>query len=366
LSLSKIIHFIFKHQRRNDNPACAWRHNDVLMGKTARKLFFLFLWLMLNPAGILAEYISQEILIIPWGNEANQLMVTRSEKQDVNFTPDDTTDDFIWPGAGPSQAIVDDHENIYINSTLLGSFKCFDSKGNVLFNYTEFQFPVNPEFYLTELSDFYVDSAGLIYMVDAMGDGENCRDLIAVADHDNNLVDRLSPFGSGSGVGICSLSPNSNDVITVATDSGYYTYQGGEFKEGGSLGPWMAKDGYYYGCRHISADTILFRKFLNPDKRGHATWQEEHYKSLGFQVTGVTKLGVSDDMRIFLKVAVSRYERYIQIYDTTFKLLDQFQIAPANKNYFLSITAFMRPSDGNIYEFRCLDDGLHVVRWSKE
>ena len=22
---------------------------------------------------------------------------------------------------------------------------------------------------------------------------------------------------------------------------------------------------------------------------------------------------------------------------------------------------YMRPSDGNIYEFRCLDDGLHVI-----
>jgi len=320
---------------------------------------------MLNPAGILAEYISQEILIIPWGNEANQLMVTRSEEQDVNFTPDDTTDDFIWPGAGPSQAIVDDHENIYINSTLLGSFKCFDSKGNVLFNYTEFQFPVNPEFYLTELSDFYVDSLGFIYMVDVIGDDEHSRDVVAVADHDNNLVDKLSPFGQGSGVGIYGLSPNSNDVITVSTDSGYYTYQGGAFKEGGSPGSWLAKDGYYYVCRHISADTVLFTKFLNPDRNDHSSSEEEHYKSLGFQVLGVTELGVSDDMRIFLRVTVSWQEVLIQEYDTSFKLREQFQIAPINEHYLLSIGPFMR-HDGTIYDFPQDDDGLHVVRWGKK
>ncbi len=317
------------------------------------------------PAISLAAYKPDELCVIPWGDEPNQLMVTRSEMEDLNFTPDVTTDDFIWAGEGPNQAFVDDNENIYINSRMLGSFKCFDSSGNVLLNYTDSQFPVNTKFYLGSITDFYVDSLGFIYMVDSEGDGERPRDVVAVADQNNNLVTSLSPFGQGSGVGIYGLSRNSNDVITFATDSGYYTYQGGEFKEGGSLGPWLAKDGYYYGCRHISADTVLFRKFLNPDKDGHPTWQEKHYKSLGFRVTGVTMLGVSDDMRIFLKIAASRYERYIQVYDTSFNLLDQFEIAPANKNYLLAITAFMR-NDGTVYEFPQYDDGLHVIRWSKQ
>jgi len=55
----------------------------------------------------------------------------------------------------------------------------------------------------------------------------------------------------------------------------------------------------------------------------------------------------------------------IQVYDINYLLKDEFILPQVTNKYYLTLQPFLR-SDGNVYEFRCLDDGLHVIRWSRK
>jgi hypothetical protein len=56
----------------------------------------------------------------------------------------------------------------------------------------------------------------------------------------------------------------------------------------------------------------------------------------------------------------------ILIFNDNFALNEQAYLSDLPNKYEWSINPFMRPKDGNIYEFRVLDDGLHVVRWARD
>jgi hypothetical protein len=142
----------------------------------------------------------------------------------------------------------------------------------------------------------------------------------------------------------------------------------GQFYPGGSLG-WRARDGYTYLGMPASTSQIYLFRYADPDTSGWAAVVDTSYISFQFnnlESGGV--LGVDDNLNIYISYSDSTgANKGIRVYDQKLILTDEFQYLPRQENIYLWDTRhpFFRP-DGNVYEFHCRDDGMHVFRWSKK
>lgn len=75
-------------------------------------------------------------------------------------------------------------------------------------------------------------------------------------------------------------------------------------------------------------------------------------------------------MNIFLKIYKETSKGLdigVRIYNTKYDIIDEFWFDPVKENrYLMRMENPLFRHNGNIYEFRFLDDGLHVIRWSKQ
>ena len=308
-----------------------------------------------------SEYGANEVVVIGWGDGPNQFKIDEPGYEDVNNTPQDSTDDWIEK-AGPSYGVVDKSENIYMLSYYFMQLKGLDRNGRLIFDYSESTPSYNREFYSGWLRKLYVDSLCQIYIL-----GGAHEDYVAVVDTSGHLIEKLSPRGIDSGIPIANMYPGSNDVLTFYLHGNEnYVYSGGRFHEGGSLA-WLASDGNYYYA-NFENSSIRFIKYRDPDVYGTTSNINENFVTVaGDGETHLTFLGVDDVMNIYIFIkGIEPTERKVQVYDTSYNLLSEIIFPQAPNKYMWYMTPFMRPSDGNIYEFRCLDDGLHVIRWSKQ
>jgi hypothetical protein len=309
-----------------------------------------------------AGYSGSEILFIEWGDGPNQLKIEEprmEESEGGNLYP--------VPGGGPDQVFVDMNDIFYFGSFTPGYFKAFNLEGNLRIDWEPGTPSYNDSLFGNSIQCFYVDTLSRIYF-DSFGP----RDFIAVADMQGKLLDRLNPLGLGSGITISLIGANSNDVLSFACwNDKYYTYSGGGFTEGGSSA-WKARDGYYYDAIRRDSVTIRFYKFPKATPGGGYEDLDTVLAPFMGGSDGVEFLGLDDSLRIYLltvtNIAGEYFNNYgIQIFTNDFKLEDTFNFDPTEENHYMwyEPIPFVR-RDGNIYEFRCLDDGLHVVRWSKE
>ncbi len=241
--------------------------------------------------------------------------------------------------------------------------KAFNKSGGLIFDYSKGVPGYNREYFHGWLRDVYVDSLLIIYIL-----GGASQDYLAVVDTAGNLIEKLSPYGDSSGVVVASTFFNSNDVITfLMYDKNYFTYMNGVFDEGGSPG-WRAGDGYYYHANLIETNTFRFVKYEAPSITGQASNLQETIKVVDVPAAfDLHFLGVDDGMNLYVfETEQEEGKTRVLVFDTGFQLIDQIVFPDRGNRYLWYMNPFMRPSDGNIYEFRCLDDGLHVVRWSKQ
>ena len=194
-------------------------------------------------------------------------------------------------------------------------------------------------------------------------------DYVAVADRNDSLLARLNPLGLQSGVPTKISRWASDDVLLFYSDGhGLYTYMNDQFSPGGSLG-WRASDGRFYWGRPASNSQIYLFRFSDPDSSGWAATVDTSYISFEFddlESGGV--LGVDDNLNIYISFSdTSGTNKGVRVYDQKLALVDQFQYLPRQTNIYLWHTRhpFFR-QDGNVYEFHCRDDGMHVFRWSKK
>jgi hypothetical protein len=318
--------------------------------------------LMLFSISSAADFTESTIAIIPWGDEASQLKIGGPVYEDVNETPDDSSDDFIG-NAGPSHGIIDKNENIYISSYSYMQLKGFNNNGGLIFNYSKGEPGYNREFYYGWLRKIYVDSLNNIYIV-----GGASQDYIAVVDTNGHLINKLTPYGLGSGVVVSNIYFNSDDALTFYfRNDTYYLYENGSFAAGGSM-DWRAKDRNYYDANLEDSSSIRFIKSQDPDINGEpASLVDNRVTISGEPSTYMEFLGVDDNMYIYIFI-IGENDTYrrVLIYDLSYNLMNEISFPPLTNKYMWYMTPYMRPSDGNIYEFRCLDDGLHVIRWSKQ
>jgi hypothetical protein len=313
-------------------------------------------------APALAAYAPEEMCVIPWGDSANQLKIGLPNYEDVNFTPADSSDDFVGT-AGPSQGVVDKSENCYFTSHHFMQFKGFGRDSHRIFDYSKGEPEYNGELFKSAIRNIYVDSMSNIYVVDGTR-----YDYISIVDTTGHLLEKISPHEPNSGIIIYNFYPNSNDILTIGCkDRTFYTYQNGEIRDGGNSG-WKAIDGYYYTARFEDSAHLTFVKYRDPDIHGVLSDLEETTIAITDNSPyDIEFLGVDNDMNLYLYLIGPRpSDGRVLVYDTAYNLKEEIIFAQERNQYMWYMAPYMRPSDGNIYEFRCLDDGLHVIRWSKK
>jgi hypothetical protein len=323
---------------------------------------YILALIVLLTAPALAAYAPEEMCVIPWGNNVDQLKVLEPHYEDSEGGVD-----YLIPTGGPNQAIVDMNDIIYVSSAIPGYFKGFDLNGNATIDFSPGSQNYNDSLFEGSVQKFYVDSLSRIYF-----QSRSPRDFIAMADTSGHVLSALNPFGESSNINIEIIGFNSQDIIsTLCWYKGYYTYKNGVFMEGGSTA-WLARDGNYYDATIQKNRIIKFWKFNNPDLDDKPLNLDTLLVPLLGNSDGFIFLGLDDETNIYLLTTKATtqdyiYDHGIQIYNNQFKLMQEFSFPPTEKNTYM----WYKPEpyirrDGNIYEFRCLDDGLHVIRWSRK
>jgi hypothetical protein len=316
------------------------------------------------PACLRAAYTASEILVIPWGEGPNELEIAEPYLV-YDDTPGADTTGYPAATGGPSKPFVDREENFYFISYHISYLKGFNSEGEVIVDYSEGKTEFRDEFFRGIFLDFYVDSLGRIFCNGNDVDGG----YVAVADRNNNLLDKLNPLGVGSGVPCSFICWGSDDVLIFQSrNHGYSTYMNGEFYPGGA-GGWRAKDGVYYFGMPADASTIQVFRYENPDTTGQPSSMDTLYFPQEIEnLRSGGLVGMDDEMNFYLGYKDSTGSRHgIRVYNQNQEFIDELEYLPREENKYLWDTPnpFLR-HDGNIYEFHCRDDGMHIFRWSRE
>jgi len=331
------------------------RHQKGLIAFSA---FLAVLLLSSLSAG--QSFNATEILFIEWGDGPDQLKICEPF---IEYNPDDSSDFMVTDCGGPDQAFVDKNENMYFTLYYFRGFKAFRSDGSRLFDYSEGMPGYDPEFYRNGVGQFYVDSLCRIYTNASLD-----YDYVAMVDTMGNLLAKLSPYGAGSGNRAVTFYRNSNDILLMyfrhEGQSLGYTYENQQFVPGGCM--WLAVDGYCYWARKIGSFTIEFMKHQGGDTLGIGGWEEIVTRQYPLEMFNLGLLGVDDNMKIYLCITFPETdEAWVAVYDTLFQLDTEFVLPSSPNRYDWAMSPFMR-HDGNVYEFRCLDDGMHIYRWVRE
>jgi hypothetical protein len=333
-----------------------WRPRDPLEQRMRALVLTVFL---LYPICLQAEYISSELFVINWGDGDNQLKFRPREV--VYHDPGGVAPGYDEdPGSGPSDVFVDIEENFVFYSFDNGQIKGFNNQGDVIFDYSYWQPDYKPEFYHNNINGIYVDSHLRLYIVDD-------RNFVPVIDYEGNLLDSLYPFYPDLSVPILSIYPKYNgDICFYGKDRGFATYSNGEFKPGGTPG-FLAANGSYYSIWSYSLHSIEFVKYEDPDISGDTESRE--YTEIEFPEETIYAAAIypgGDGSKLYVAVSPDSIGGgEIWELDFDFNLLDKFTHNIWTGDEVWGLSPVIHPN-GNIYRFRCLEDGLHVIRWSKE
>jgi hypothetical protein len=334
------------------------------MGKGVKKGQHIFIALaavmIWCSAALPQDYTATEISFIEWGEGPGQLKITGPETE---YNPNDSSDYVTWPGIGPSGGFVDKNENFYFVISEFDQFKGFRRDGSLLLDYSVGAPDYNPEFFRAGVGEYYVDSLCRIYI-----NGSFDYDYVAMVDTLGNLLAKLSPYGAGSGNRMVSLDRGSDDALLFRVRHGgqtmLYTYRNQQFIGGGC--EWLAVDGNCYWVRKIGSSTIEFKKYGDRDSVGEVGWEEIVTQQYPLEMIDLGLMGIDDNMKLYLCIVFPETdEARVAVYDTLFQLDTEFVLPSSPNRYDWAMSPFMR-HDGNVYEFRCLDDGMHIYRWVRE
>jgi len=315
-------------------------------------LFTILLW----PACLLANYSPSEILVIPWGDGPNELGIREPYMEMLSPDDSDSLYEVWFPSGGPHLGFVDINDNIYFASYSISYLEGFHNDGESFVEFLHSSPGFNPDLFQGGVSEFYVDSDGLIYISSMLA-------YIAIADTLGNLLNRLIPPGYESNEPVSLLFYNFDDELTISAWDQNYKYKDGEFSENG-YSAWKASDGYYYRAKKYDESSFIFMKFQTYD---HI---DTFYVSFDGHLHLGSLLGIDLNDQFFLRFTEEEVDipLGVLILDNEFNEIDRFELLPRPENQYLWYvhnSPFLR-GDGNVYQFLCEDDGMHIIRWSKE
>ncbi|UCC78785.1 MAG: hypothetical protein JSW64_10945 [Candidatus Zixiibacteriota bacterium] len=314
----------------------------------------LVVFMLLTKATI-AEYNNSEVLVIPWGQGTNELNI-EEPYLDAVYVTEDSTRDKLFPSGGPHFCFVDNNDNYYFASYLLSYLKGFRYNGQEFLDFSTGHSEHDTSVFLGGTTNIFVDSDGIIYI------GSN-RPFATMTNENGEFLGRLNPLGEESDEPSDLIFYNfDGEIIFDTWYHGLYKYKNGEFTEGG-YDAWKASDGYYYDGWIQDESSFLFIKFQEVES------VDTFYVSFDGALLSGGLLGIDENDQFFMQISESPDTiSSILVYDNNFTEIDRFELLPQLENQYLWYvhnSPFLR-GDGNVYQFLCEDDGMHVIKWSKE
>lgn len=329
------------------------------MDKAVKIIYAVLLGLM--PVMLSAAYASRELFTIPWGDGTNELKITAPI---VNGIISDTTDYDIDPGNGPSYGFIDLNENIVIVSCGLNQLKVFSKSGELIYDILGSDTQIKRRIESESIDEIFVDSLSHIYLTTFPG-----LPIVPIIDYMGNIIDSLVPYADSGNIQIVGLSWSpSGQICFDELHHGYRRLYNNQILSGGSKA-FLANDNKYYAALESPPTSIQFLKSTDPDSTGRPVTQE--FKNIDYipdTIEYATILSGGDGSKLFILVTTLLNEQYtnqIWVYDLEYNLLAKASFPQYESKYDRYLDPFVA-SDGTIYEFCCLDDGLHVIKWTKQ
>jgi len=318
--------------------------------------------LVLAPVALIAEYAPREMCTIHWGDEQDKLKNTTPF---IDGIISDTTDYYYEPGEGPSNIFVDNDENIIVLSISLSQLKVFSNSGELLYNLWPPEGILDSSIFRGTPQSLYVDTSGSIYLAT-----NPPLNFIPVINYQGQIVNRLYPFDDTTYTveGICW----STLKIPVFYSTGGYdaTLLNGIVNSGGTCA-FMGQDTCYYSCINDENMKLVFFRSHVTDIKNHSFTSDStivDFDTDSIYVASLIPGGDGSYLYVYLLRWSSQQQEIfyeIRIFDLQFKEVAFIELSHPVLPYKHTIKPFVA-HDNSIYEFRCLDDGLHVIKWIKQ
>lgn len=323
---------------------------------------FLFILISIYLCGyvLAGEWNSTELCTINWDGEGYTLFSKKALNN--SGTPDITSDDYIQTARGPEIVIVDMRENIIIFSDQLRQLVGFDSTGELIFNFSYKASGYRPDITKFVPRNIYVDSLSRLYIQTSPA-----MDYMPVVNYDYEILDKIQPFPGDPHAEIWSFNWAPDGTLFFRNPLyGWVTYADGKSSRGGS-DEFRAADGYFYNLFRSGNNTLTIDKSLNPDRYAQPRKNTQTDINLRAGIIVSVKLLAGGDGNFLYMLLNLETDNHYEIwqYDLKYKLDDKLVLPdePAYEEW--RIDPFVR-RDGNIYEFRTREEGMQVVKWSKE
>jgi len=327
------------------------------------RAIIVLLTILLYPVCLRAEYTPTELFVIGWGDGPDEFIAYGAHDIDPG-TPEDSTDDYFETGSGPSTAFVDNYKNIIITNSQHGQWKGFDNDGNLIFDFSRYSNEYKKWMWSGDLSEIYVDSSKNIYSITCWR-----MPLIFKINYESVTIDTLRLVKSKTESLLCALNwTYDGNIMFFWHDLGWVTYKDGEIYSGGSWG--VKLDDYrFYSIKFTEPDEVIIYSDFDPDIRGVGSDRDSATIKLGVDnVVWVELLNTMEPTHLYFTVYYYTEYSYFEIWKCDFGYNPVEKIVPpAEDSYYWSATP--KPfimADGDIYEFRCLEDGMHIFRWRRE
>jgi hypothetical protein len=327
-----------------------------------RQIILIFLAFIFSYSSCFADYTPTELFVIDWGEGRSELKASPSFSDVDPGTPEDSTDDYFVTGEGPNNAFVD-NAGILIFTSGFSQLKGFTDTGELLFDFSGDSPDFKTGMYRGDIEDIFVDAEKRIYITTVWP-----MSFVPVINYENLVVDSMIPFTEDPDVAANFLNWTYDGRIMFGTfDWGWVTYNGEEFIPGGTLAV-LSADGLYRLAQFAEPDKAKFYFFDDPDTSGYSPNADSVIIELGVEnLVYVELLNSMEPSHLYLAVYYYTDFSFYEIwqFDLEYNLIDKV-IPPAEPEYYSSTPKPFVTADGDIYEFRTREDGLHVIKWSKE
>jgi hypothetical protein len=295
-----------------------------------------------------AEYVPEEMIVLPWGWENNQ---------QLPYAFNDL--DGFW---GPFKQYVDNEENVYL-AYPVEDFRKYDNSGKLVFkkNIRVDQMAVNDsqKVYFTKLEP---DQNHIVRILDKEGK-ESEKSFQFLID---NRTENISWMKNRNGFIVFgnyqeTAAINNNLVSSIerqkknpVNSRGFYFQSETAVRKSNRT----SKASYGKKYVNILVDKVVSNEIVIFDTLSLDICRYAHVCADVFQVDQ------KDNMYIRLYYD-EELPVDIVVIDSAFEEIDRIELIPPAGLRGLGAKPFVR-HDGTIYEFRDLDDGLHVIRWSSK
>jgi len=325
----------------------------------------LVIILLLLAGTVSAKYAPREMFVIGWGDGPEQLKL---EKPTHNYNAEDSSDD-VDPGAGPNKAFADKDGNIILSSYALRQIKGFDQTGNLLFGVSAGDTPNYHDYCNDMPGNIFVDSSLNLYL-----QSYPFIPNITVFQYDLKEPKKIFPFSDSLNDEIVLMKWSTYGKIYFREKKhGWISLYNGQYVREGNTGI-LASNGYFYEAysQEDYPHNLYIGKYSDIDTLGNPGYS--YVKTIELTSNDCETLMYAQEMPggdgnslyiIAIMDSCDNYYSSIWQYDLDFNKIDELRFPNVEDSGYVCPSPIIGP-DGSIYEFRTYEDGLHVIKWTKQ